>query len=181
MNQEREIEEMKTDFSRKKATGARMERAMRSRTRQNTSWLTPTLRATLVITWYPPLNSCTNANAVCAFHISPPPPPLTDILQSPINYTICYTYIYTYRLQTHQFASCNEQNMEGVHLRNTNMLYVLVLCLYVRVLDPLWSYQIHILLFSTFLRRRLTGMDFYIVIDGVYLYGLRNLINIIHF
>lgn len=45
---------------------------MRSRKTQKTSWLMPTFRATLVITWYPPVKSCTNAIAACAFHASPP-------------------------------------------------------------------------------------------------------------
>lgn len=54
--------------------GARMERARRSRKTQKTSWLIPTLRATLVMTWYPPLNNWTIVMAACAFHASPPPP-----------------------------------------------------------------------------------------------------------
>lgn len=50
--------------------GARIERARRSRNTQKTSWLTPTLRATLVITWYPPLNNCTKAIAPWALNTS---------------------------------------------------------------------------------------------------------------
>lgn len=76
-----------------------MERAIRSRMRQKTSWLIPTLSATLVITWYPPLKSCTNANAVCAFHMSPPPP-FTGPAPAIIEYkykSVCVS-IHTYEL-----------------------------------------------------------------------------------